>query len=171
MTEQEFKKKIETVEVGYSISIMDDLYLVQKIDSYNADGWRWKEYKLESLETGETHFFGWEEDDELEIYMTTKELEVDELGLNLSGFEPSFGKLDGVKKFEYDGDKFKLEESYNAVYNGKHNVQSFEFYCKKTDQSLSIDFWEESDGYKLESHLSDSIDPLRIEIIGDITTD
>ena len=168
------KSQLESLKVGHALKIMGDFFRVEKISEYNEDGWRWPELKLTNLQTNETQFLEWEEDDELEIYLTTEKIYIEQLGIGLEPKESDFSKAKANKKFEYGGFKYKYDDDYTAVYNGQHKVKFFDFYCKKMDYSISIEYWYEgrdkSSGFKVEAFLCELVRPINIEIVGEFET-
>lgn len=168
------KKQLETLKEGHAVIIFGQYYRVEKKSEYNEDGWKWPELKLTNLDTQETHFLEWEEDDELEIYLSTEKIDLDDLGFGLDNKEYDFSKAKANKKFEYKGFKYKYDDDYTAVFDGKWKVKFFDYYCKNMDQTISIEYWYEgrdkSDGFKVESYLCELVRPANIEIVGEFET-
>jgi hypothetical protein len=163
------KKDLDNLRVGHALEILGDIYVVEDKGVYDEDGWKWPELKLKNLNTDETHYLEWELDDELEIYLSTEKVDVEKIGLNNK--EDGLSKVKSFNKIELDGVKFKYDDDYTATWDGKHKVRFFDFYSKKTDQTLAVEYWYEgkdkSKGFKVEGYLCHQVRPVSIEIIGE----
>lgn len=163
------KKDLDNLLVGHALDILGDMYVVEDKTWYDEDGWEWPELKLKNLNTDETHYLEWELDDELEIYLSTEKVDIEKLGLDKK--ESDFSKVKSLKKIDLYGVKFKYDDDYTAMWDNSFKVKFFDFYSKKTDQNLAIEYWYEgkdkSKGFKVEAYLCNQVRPVSIEIIGE----
>ncbi|MEA3514337.1 MAG: DUF4178 domain-containing protein [Nanoarchaeota archaeon] len=157
-------------------------YLVKEVGSYqefdekfvNSSSLPWFELKLFCIDTGEIVNLEWEEDDDIEVSMTLKELKfsdlrddereaVDEDDLDQIAEEEE-GIFFGGKKFDYDDD-YPAKYYRNSIIEGGDKVYMYEFEAQD-GTCLTIEEWQQSGGkeeYKI--YLSSQIDVNNIEII------
>lgn len=136
----------------------------------------WIEYALVELETGETCYVEWEQDDALEIYFTRRRLRFRDLA-DEDGAAVDEDDLDPATESEdsffLDDREFAYEDDYAAVYRRDRGdakeepVYFYEFLADNGDV-LTVEEWigraaaEDSD-YQL--WLSERLEPDAVEII------
>jgi len=137
--------------------------------------WTGHELKTVCLESGEVHNLEWEEDDEIEVSLTTREIKYSEL--RYDDGEPVARDSDDLdeiaeKNWEVVHEKktYDYEDDYAARYvqggGGKHeNVYFYEFEAEDGDQ-LSIEVWIPEKGREeFQVFLSRRVSPDEIEVI------
>lgn len=169
------KKNLENLKEGSLMNIHGHMYEVRKKSFYDEDGWRWSELTIDNLDTVETQYLEWEEDDELEISLTTYKVDLEDIGLEKLSDATSFKKIKEVKKIEFKGSVFKKDDSYTAYYNNKHKVKVFEYYSKELNEGLSIEFWyknnsDKEDGFEVEAFVFEELESCNIEFINNPVT-
>lgn len=167
-------------EVGESgvLRFEGKTWLVVEIGRYEEGKgqkkWTWYELKLFCLETGETKNLEWEEDDAIEVSITTAEIKFSNL-TDDEGGEIDEDDLDDIvekdEDIKYNGVVFEYDDDYEARYfrhNGKKSekVYTYDFQTVDGTRCVSIEEWgSEAEGYEYQIFESHPIDHNDIEII------
>jgi hypothetical protein len=149
---------------------------MSRYDEYRDEKYRQKtgditiEFKLTSLNTGETRWLEWGEDDDVVIYVTTgeirwkdlrddgnEEVDEDDLGQIVEAEDALFYKR---QRFEYDDDW--PSKYHRASLTQGDSVHMYEFYCDASGGFLTIEEW--ADG-SYQIFLSREVNPNEIEIL------
>ncbi|MEA1955350.1 MAG: DUF4178 domain-containing protein [Campylobacterota bacterium] len=160
---------IKDLKKGSYLSIGKENFTVLSTSTYLETKWenfkkKKNDYYITELElfcigSGEVRYIEWEEDDEIEAYITTGVLALKSLKHqnkpvtkktldNIAENEEGILTVNGVE-YHYDD-----EDTFSALYNSdKHTdipVRVFEFYCDNA-KSLSVEFWyDDNDDIKPE---------------------
>jgi hypothetical protein len=158
-----------------SIGVCNELFKVEEVSIYNETKWNFNkkkndyiitELKLFSIKTGLTTYIEYEEDDELEITITTEELKLRDLKTN-SGNNVTKQVIEDIAEEEngrviYKGETYYYveDETWAAIYNSEKykdiNVRMFEFESN-SGKYLTIELWYDDDKPAKEAFLSESL--------------
>lgn len=123
------------------------------------------------METGETAYFEWEFDDELEITLTDERISFrllsDEAGESIDGDD-----LDQIADDQdvilYKGEKFWYEDDWAAVYqarNREEKVFVYEFENEAGSRFLTIEEWQGSGKEEYQIYTSRPVPSAQIRLI------
>lgn len=161
--EDRWSQSVKKLTHGAVFKIGEALYLVSGNRSkYDQKGYEWFEYKviaLTGVHLGETHYFEWEEDDQLELSLSYQKLTIAAIEFD----NPSPEK---ARKAKLDGRTYQRDEKYTAKYyrnetGAAEKVMVIEFVGKK-HLNLSVEIW---DSGETEVWLSHSISPSSVQIL------
>lgn len=178
---ERFNYSIKDIKAGGYFRISGKVYLVEEISSYREfdenftkkRDYSWNELKLFCINTGETINVEWEEDDVLEVSLTTVKLKFKDIRDDENG-EIDEDDLDQISKEEdslfYGKKEFSYDDDYAAkFYRGDDKegdkVYFYDFEAKD-GTCLTIEEWgDDESGYKYEIYLSSMVDPADIEVL------
>ncbi|MCD4817072.1 MAG: DUF4178 domain-containing protein [Candidatus Cloacimonetes bacterium] len=164
---------IKDVKQDGFILLYEKPYHVQPFGKYFDDEEEWFELRITNIETGESTFLEWKDDDELELTLTTKELKFCDL------FDDEKEEIDSddlaqITDDEDDifflGKKFEYEDDYKAEYlrfkdGRKFRVKMYEFEAND-GSCITIENWLKNDERSdYEIWLSNSIKLKSFEIL------
>ncbi len=153
---------LQDADTGDFFACSGQTFFVRKHSTYqetSEDHSRMLEYQVHELsclclETGETVYFEWEYDDELEITRTMERISFREL-TDDAGESIDAGDLDQIVEDEdvilYQGKKFWYEDDWAAIYqcNGKKEpVYFYEFQQEGAALFLTIEHWSDSSSHE-----------------------
>ena len=180
--DERYRHTIKDVRVGGGICLSKKTYLVREVGKYEEtdDKFRkkagdvWYELKLFCLETGEEVNIEWEEDDELEVSLTTGFLKFSQLCDDEGGKvdEDDLADLSGEEDgLFYQGKRFDYDDDCAAIFtrsDGRsEQVYMYDFEASDGTQ-LTIEEWvidKEGDKYEYQIFLARSVDPDSIEVL------
>ena len=149
------KYNIKNVGNDGFMKIKNDLFHVKPYGKYYDSEAEWFELKITDVMTGNSTFIEWEEDDELEVYLTTKELKFSQLYDDESE-EIDETDLQQIVRDEddifYKNKKFEFDDSYKAKYvrarDGKEfNVKFYDFEASD-GECITIENWSQNEDRK-----------------------
>ncbi|MBF0623531.1 MAG: DUF4178 domain-containing protein [Magnetococcales bacterium] len=127
--------------------------------SYSEEGFEWLE--LEG-ETGDRKvWIGVERDDELEVSITLRKVDLETLGLTPERLEEFRRQRKGA--FAFEGQTYRFDESGRATFFRDGNrlqgepFEYWDFVCAKDDSAISIESWKP--GGAPECHVSQTLKP------------
>jgi len=179
--EERWKHNIKVVKQTGFICYGGKTYHVKEVGSYQefdekyikASGRPWFELKLFCIDTGETVNLEWEEDDEIEVSMTLKELKFSDLrddegkAIDEDDLDQIADEEDGIffggKKFEYKDD-YAAKYYRNGVMERGDQVYMYEFEAQD-GTSLAVEEWQSGGKEEYKLYLSSQIDVNNIEIL------
>lgn len=184
---ERFRFTVKDLAEGAFCRFEGKTYLVREASRYEekAKGkvkWTWYEFKLFCLETGETVYIEWEEDDRVEVYVTTGEYKLSDLTTTAGGsitaddIEAISDKERGSVVFNSkslsftDGTTFSYDDDCGAEYfrnasSPAEKVYLYDFEAKD-GTCLTVEEWgSEAEGYEYLVYLSRELNPDEIEII------
>ena len=156
-------------------------YLVKEVGSYQefdekyikGSGRPWFELKLFCIDTGAIVNLEWEEDDEIEVSMTLRELRFSDLrddegkSIDEDDLDQTAEDKEGIF---FDGKEFEYKDDYpakyyrNGVMEGGDKVYMYEF--ESLDGTcLTIEEWQSGGKEEYKIYLSSQIDVNNIEIL------
>ena len=181
--EERHRYDIKHLAAGSVYSFEDNTYLVQEVGTYtetddkfqNPYDWTGHEIRGVCLETGSIRHLEWEEDDDIEVSATLKEVKFSELAYDDGKpIAQDSDDLDEIveKKWEvlHAGKVLHYEDDYAAQYvkggeNKKENVYFYEFEAEDGHQ-LTIEVWIQKSGKEsFQVFLSKAVAPDDIEVI------
>ena len=181
---ERWKASIKDVREGGYIRFGGKTYRVADVSEYiETDetfrkklGFSWKELKLFCLETGETVWLEWEEDDEIEIFVTLQALTFRDLRDDEGGAidEDDLDPLvDDDEDVVYRGKTFEYDDDYGALYKrgGKGREQKgdkvyFYDFVAKDGECITVEEWSEGKGdFAYEIFLSRELPTESVEIL------
>lgn len=133
----------------------------------------WTEFALIEIETGETCYVEWEQDDVLDIYLTRRQIRFRDLA-DESGAAIDEDDLDPATESEdsffLDGREFAYEDDYAAIYSRGGKDEPVYFYEFRADDGtvLTVEEWigrPASDNADYQIWLSERLEPDAVEII------
>ncbi len=180
---ERYRKTIKDVTLGGFIRFGGMTYLVIEVGTYSETddshkkktGDVWTELKLFCLETGEHLNLEWEEDDEVEVSVTTGFLKFSQLRDDEGGSvdEDDLDALvDEEDSLFLDGTEFEYDDDYASVYlrgggTKEDPVYMYDFVSSDGTE-LTIEEWVIDPGkekFEYQVFLSKQIDPNSIEIL------
>ncbi len=171
--ENRHKYSIKDIKKNGFIKIDDKLYHVLPYGKFFDKKDEWFELKITCIDTGKSTYLEWEEDDELEIFLSIKELDFSDLKDD-ENEEIDEDDLNQITQEEddifFNGKKFEYEDDYKASYlrardNKKFHIYLYEFEAKN-GQNITIENWSNNDERPdYEIWLSKEIPSKSIEII------
>ncbi len=184
---QRYKYSLKDVKAGGYISFNNENYLVKSLSRYLETKWSFKkkkndyyvtELELFSLKTGEVLFMEWEFDDELEIYVTQKEIKLKDLTSSGSK-KVSKSILEDIAEEEegeiqYNSQKYYYieDDTWAALYFKDANSEGIpvRFYEFESDNEeyITIEMWYDEvgdDRPEREAFISQEVSPKEIEIL------
>ncbi len=130
---------------------------------YVEDGFEW--FELEGMKGMEKVWVEVEEDDELEVSLSVRKLDLSDLGITPEDLDRMVKQDDGA--IEHGGQRYEYDDWGEAVFyrNGQRqngeNLRYWDFESEDQTQFLSIECWG---GRHYEAYLSESLRPSQIEI-------
>ena len=169
--EEQLTASIKEVKVdGYLLIRIDNsekLYKVEEMHRYTEgkkEKWQWFELKLFCAQTAEILYLEWEEDDELEVNICTKNvLKLKDIGITAERLWEIDDEEEG--SLVYNGKTYEYEESDKAKFYRNMGNEGEEYYYwdfETGKTSIGIECWDKS---SFDVNLSESIDLDRITII------
>jgi hypothetical protein len=154
-------------------------YIVKEASRYEEKvkgkvKWTWYEYKLFCLETGETVYIEWEEDDRIEVFVTTGEYKLTDvfsaIGVPISADDIEAISEKGKGAILLKGTTFAYDDDCAAVYFRNSTAEGEKVYLydfeSKEGICLTVEEWgSASEGYEYLVYLSKKLNPDEIEII------
>ena len=181
---QRFEHGIKDLAAGGVFRLDGRTFLVEAIGTYTETDdtysktldWRGHELKAVALETGMAHNLEWEEDDEIEVSLTTEEIKMARLAYDDG--EPVAADSDDLDEIvekgwdvSYGDVLFHYEDDYAAVYRrggdgeSREKVYFYEFEADDGTQ-LTIETWiVRDDREDFQVFLSRAVDPEAIEVL------
>ncbi|MBI9086927.1 MAG: DUF4178 domain-containing protein [Desulfobacterales bacterium] len=178
-----YRYDVKTLGVGGTFRLDQRTYLVLEMGTYRETDdqfqktldWTGHEFKTVCLETGALHNLEWEEDDEVKVSVTTREIRFSELRYDDGeAVARDSDDLDEIAEKDWEivheGKTYDYEDDFAARYiriGGKkpENVYFYEFEAEDGDQ-LSIEVWTPENGREeFQVFLSRRIVPDEIEVI------
>lgn len=159
------KANIKQVTGGGYLRLNDTVYRVETRHRYaDAEGYEWFELVLLSLNDCRQYYLEWEEDDELEVSFTVRELSLSDLGLASSDLDRFDDEEQG--QFSYDGVSYIYDESDKARFFKDGGAEGEELYYwdftdKAKQKFVSVERWRN----KWQAWLSVPVAPATIEIL------
>jgi len=134
------------------------------------------EFKCFSLITGETIYIEWEEDDEIEAFITTEVIRLNNIkcndkNINNALLEYLAEEEEGIVEFNNNKYEYIENDTWAALYNSKkytdNKVRLYEFSnINNDDDFLTIEVWEdEDDKPEKEAFLSKKLNLKDIKIL------
>ena len=176
---------IKDVGVGGVINVGLVTYLVTGKSSYietNDDfskekGDPWHELTLVRLDSGETCYIEWEEDDELVIYFTQKRLKFrdlrDDEGVGIDEDDLDQIVNDGDSVF-YEGVEYAYDDDYAARYtrggqgrDTKGDKVYFYEFCAENGDAVTVEEWKDGKDYSYELFASYKVARIAVIALGD----
>ncbi|MES2006705.1 MAG: DUF4178 domain-containing protein [Patescibacteria group bacterium] len=174
-------KSIKNVQIGGVLVIGQHAYRVVGRSEYaecdekfnKKTGDHWEELALFCLDTGDTAYLEFEEDDGIKCWLTINEVRLSDI-LD-RGDSVDTDDLDDLTESDstlvYDGQQFRYDDDYAALYTsggkGKQKqgkeVYFYDFVAGKL--TLTIEEWGYDGEYDYEAFLSKQIDPREISIL------
>lgn len=164
--EESSRLTIKDFKPGTYFLLEGKLYKVTAKHRYQeGKQWVWWEFSILCVSTGEQSFIEWEEDDYLEVCLTTRAgISIRELGIsqsNISAF------LDSEEDIHFEGKSFEYEDDLKAKFfrddgTDFESVKMWEFECG--DDYLTVELWYQEDGETWEAALSRAVNPSDIII-------
>lgn len=174
-----FRFTVKNLAEGSFCRFEGRTYLVKEASHYEEKvkgkvKWTWYEYKLFCLETGETVYIEWEEDDRIEVYVTTGEYKISDLltdtgaPIDADGIEAISDKERGA--IQLNGVLYSYDDDCGADYfrNASSSAEKVYLYDfeSKNGTCLTVEEWgSEAGGYEYLVYLSKKLNPDEIEII------
>jgi hypothetical protein len=177
------RHSVKDVHPGGFIRFSGKTYLVEEMGTYRetSDNFaqetenEWPELKLFCLDTGDTAYLEWEEDDELSVSLTTEALRLAELKDDadeaIDGDDLEDLANDDESLF-VRGKEFQYEDDYAASYRGGddskgEHVYLYEFVADD-GLCLTVEEWvvdSAGEKYEYRAYLSSDVDPDAIDIL------
>lgn len=181
--ESRYQYDVKSLGVGGTFRLDRQTYLVLEMGTYRETDdqfqktlhWTGHEFKTVCLETGAFHNLEWEEDDEIQVSVTAREIRFSALhyddGESLARDSDDLDEI-AEKRWEVvcEGKTYDYEDDFAAQYlrNGvrkPENVYFYEFEARDGDQ-LSIEVWTSEGGREeFQVYLSRPVAPEEIEVI------
>ncbi len=178
-----YQYDIKALGRGGTFRLENRTYLVLESGTYKemddkfqkTFDWNGHELRAVCLETGVLHHLDWEEDDEIEVSLTTKAIRFSEL--RYDDGEPVARDSDDLdeiaqKKWEvvHRGKTYDYEDDYAAGYDkgggGKGEKAYFYEFEAEDGEQLSIEVWVQDNGRgEFQVFLSRPVSPDDIEVI------
>ncbi len=157
-----FKTSITEVGVNGFLRFGGKCYCVTELAVYTEtdenfsrkNGAKTKELTLFCIETGETTYLEWTKDDRVEIYVTIRELSVQELrrqSRDAFRIADVHDIVDDEESLLFEGTSFHYDDDWASFYERggekkKERVNFFEFWCGSLRKSVTIEIWENPTG-------------------------
>jgi hypothetical protein len=163
-------KSIKAVQEGSVFTLRGLTYQTNQIHRYKeGSDWEWWELVCFCINTGEVVYIEWEEDDALEVCLTTHaDLSLSKLNLTASRIESVVDEEDSIS---YGGFTYIYEDDCKAKFfkddQGKGTkVWIVDYEASDGEHYLSLERWKQEDGTKdWEAHLSVAVDALEIKVL------
>lgn len=154
------------LKIGSYFLYKKDLYLVEEIGTYTEKGgFKWHELECYNISQDKKVYIELENDDELEMYITLKEIKMSELNKTADQIEDISEEESGSVR--YNGSSYEYDDDYGAEWerNGeKYKVYFYDFV--KGKECLTVEEWKIAKGeYEYKAYLSKEIYPEDIRII------
>lgn len=167
--EKRFEYSVKDLKEGSFLFIVGQPFVVQGVFTYKDSDGEWFELELYSIMTGKTVYIEYEEDDTIEICITTRELKVRDLPVSVDDIEEMTEEEEG--EIHLAGKTFYYEDDYKAKFFRKsgdkgEKLYVYEFETDAGDEYLTIEEWgNKNDGYEYKVYLSKPLDASSIEIV------
>lgn len=180
------KYDVSNVEVGGYLKFGGKTYRVDSVSPYQEHNWAFTKRKdyvttelaLLCIETGDRAYLEWERDDEIEVFVTTKEVVFSSL-LNDRGSRLIASNLNDVVENEEgyimcEGRKYSYDDDWAAMYHrdgGTKGVRVRFYEFVFGNECLTIEEWLDGKPYdrntesEYEAFLSSPLDPRSIEVL------
>lgn len=180
---ERWRKNIKDVREGGYLRFDDKTFMVVDISTYaetdekfRKTGSSWTELRLLCLETGETVWLEWEEDDDIEMYLTLRSLSFRDIRDDEGGSidDDDLDDLaDDQDSITLRGKTFDYDDDYGALYKrgGKGRDQKgdkvyFYDFVAADGECITVEEWLEGhDKYSYELFLSRPLDAASVEIV------
>ena len=175
-----WKHNIKDVKETGFLSYEGKTYLVKEVGLYQefdekyikASGRPWFELRLFCIDTGEIVNIEWEEDDEIKVSMTLKELKFSDLrddegkAIDEDDLDQIADEEDGIF---FGGKKFEYKDDYAAKYYRNGVMEGGDVYMYEFESldgtCLTIEEWQSGGKEEYKIYLSSQIDVNNIEIL------
>ena len=175
-----WKHNIKDVKETGFLSYEGKTYLVKEVGLYQefdekyikASGRPWFELRLFCIDTGEIVNIEWEEDDEIKVSMTLKELKFSDLrddegkAIDEDDLDQIADEEDGIF---FGGKKFEYKDDYAAKYYRNGVMEGGDVYMYEFESldgtCLTIEEWQSGGKEEYNIYLSSQIDVNNIEIL------
>lgn len=162
--QERFKKTIKDLKEGSFIKVNSLLCKVVAVFNYKSGGDEWFEYELFEIKTGRTFYIEYEEDDHVDMYITTKTIKQRDFPVSMDAIEDMSDEEEG--SVIVDGMTFYYEDDYKATFsrNGKsEKLYMYEFENENGTKFLSIEEWgNDQDGYEYQIFISEKLDMIEV---------
>lgn len=160
--DERWKASLQDLNVGGFLRYQEKTWIVERAGKYyefsdnfkNKKKYNWTEFRLFSIETGETINIEWEVDDDIEIFVTIKEIKFKDLRDD-EGADIDEDDLDEIceKEWEifYKGKRYNYDDDYAAKYYRDFSKESdeqlyiYEFMAHDKEM-ISIEEWDSGSG-------------------------
>lgn len=145
------------------------LYLVESISIYTDNsGFTWKEFECYCIQEDTTIYIEVEEDDEIEVFITLKEISMSQLNKNEDQIEAISENESGTVMFENVA--YEYEDDYKATWSKNDESYKVYFYdfVNKNNNSLflTVEEWNVAKNeYEYKAYISKKISLNEISII------
>ena len=161
--------QVTDLKKGSFFKYQNLLYLIESVSTYtdNSD-FVWKEFECYCIQTDTVIYVEVEEDDEIEVFVTLKEISMNQLNKNEDQIEAISENESGSVIFE--GVKYEYDDDYKATWNKNDESYKVYFYdfVDKVDNSfcLTVEEWNiAKNEYEYKAYLSKQISLNEISII------
>lgn len=182
--DMQHQDNIYVVKSGTVVDIGGVVYFVEAVGTYIETTWEFKrklkrpgekitEWRMRNLIDGSVCYFEWSKDDDIEAYLTEKELSNDPGHYGVRSWK-EFLKDDNLNSsltLCVDGNVFKYcdEESWAAQYYGGKSesafVRCYEFKSDRGDVGLTVELWGEQGTEGVSLWLSREISTIPVKLI------
>lgn len=155
------------VKIGSYLVVEGNIFKVEDKYTYKNKSESWDEFKLVNVMTLETRFMEIEEDDDIIVYLTQKEVKMRDLP-DTDDIEDMSERESG--EIRLNGKTFYYDDDYKAKFSrdGSDKEMKVYFYDFEADDGtlLTVEEWEvNKEEYEYEAWLSKEYPALYIEIL------
>ena len=164
-----YRHGIEDLKPGGYFRLRGIVYNVEAVSEYREKKERWYELECLSIQRGETVYFEWERDDEVEISLNGAQISLVDLDVTPDQVEEMSNRERG--SIEYRSQTFHYDDDYGATYHrdGQTDSEKVYFYDFETQDEkwcLSVEEWgSEQDGYEYQAYVSESVSADEVEVL------
>lgn len=165
---ERFKYNIKNIVKGSFVKVLGDLCIVKNVFTYKEGKNEWFEYELYSIVKGTTTYIEYEEDDKIEMCITTETFNARELPVSMDDIEEMADEEEGsiqlkMNTYYYDDD---YQANFMREDETKESVYLYEFSNETEDTFLTIEEWgNKKDGYAYQCFISKTLNDKDLEII------
>jgi len=161
---ERFNYNIKSLKQGSFVKIKGELFQVKNVFTYKEGKEQWFEYELFSISTGLITYIEYEEDDKIDMYITSETFNVRELPVSMDDVEDMADEESG--KIELRMNTFYYEDDYQATFikgDVKDTVYLYEFSNESEDTFLTIEEWgNKTDGYEYQCFISKKLEEIEV---------